>query len=108
MIPAVYDCNVLVQAFAGRGAARQAWQLAAAGMVTPWVSPAVWAEYEAKIPGTVARIRPEADTAEVMALLLRTVRFRDAPPLGRHLLRLKKPFGIAMVTPAEFIHLVRG
>ncbi|HMO64246.1 MAG TPA: hypothetical protein PKE47_03290 [Verrucomicrobiota bacterium] len=104
--------------------------------MTPWATAATWAEYEARIPAIVGRLRPGTDTAPAMGALLRLVRFAPAQRLGRKvsrdpkddpylecavavraaavvtqdrdLLRLEKPFGIPMLTPSEFIHLVRG
>lgn len=136
MIPAVLDCGVLVSAIGWGGHPRACLQLAASGQVRLCVTPDVWAEYDARVPAILAAKRPGVDARPVLDWLLTVAWFVDPAPLGksrsrdlqddrylacalgaraeaivsndRDLLDLGKPFGVAILTPIEFLKLVRG
>lgn len=136
MIPAVFDCGVVLAGIGWTGNPRYCLDLVFSGQVRLCVTTDVWAEYDAKIPLVLAERKRDADAAAVLSRLLRIAHFVDAAPLGkqrsrdvkddrylacalgaravavvsndRDLLVLKKPFGVAIVTPIEFLKLVRG
>lgn len=136
MIPAVFDCGVLIAALGWEGNPRHCLDLVWAGQVKLCVTPDVWAEYDARVPQILAERKRPVDAAGALARLLPHVRFVDPAPLGkrrsrdvkddrylacalgaravavvsndRDLLDLEKPFGIPMMTPIQFLKFVRG
>lgn len=136
MIPAVFDCGVLVSAVGWKGLPRRCLELVWAGQVQLCVTPAVWDEYDRRLPEILAQCQPGADAEAVLSRLLQRARFVEPAPLGkqrsrdvkddrylacalgaravavvsndRDLLVLEKPFGVAMLTPIQFLKLVRG
>jgi predicted nucleic acid-binding protein len=133
---AVFDCNLLISAIGWGGLPRACLDLVAAGQAVLCVTPEVWAEYDARVPEILAAKKPGVDPRPVLDWLLKHVRFVDAAPLGkrrsrdlkddpylaaalgagakcvvtsdRDLLDLGKPFGVAMLTPVEFVKLIRA
>ena len=136
MIRAVLDCGVLVSAIGWTGNARACLDLAAAGQVSLFVTDEIWNEYTDRIPSILAAEKPTVDPQPVLAWLLTVVQFVEPAPLGkqrsrdhrddcylacgvqagaevivsndRDLLVLGKPFGIAIVTPIQFLKMVRS
>jgi putative PIN family toxin of toxin-antitoxin system len=135
VIPAVFDCNILISALGWGGLPRVCLDLVFGGTVLLCVTPAVWAEYDSRVPEVLAAKQPAADPRPALAALLRRVHFVEAAALGkrrsrdvkddpylaaalgaraeylvtndRDLLALGKPFGVAILTPAQFIKRVR-
>ena len=70
MIRAVFDCNLLIFAIGWSGNPRACLNLAGARQVLVCVTPAVWEEYERRIPEVLASKRPEADPRPVLDWLL--------------------------------------
>jgi putative PIN family toxin of toxin-antitoxin system len=136
MILAVFDCNILIAAIGWTGNPRRCLDLVHAGQVLLCVTQDVWAEYSSKIPAVLTQTRRNVDAERELARLIRVAHFLDPAPLGRQrsrdikddrylaaalgakadavvtndrdLLDLKKPFGMPIMTPIEFIKLVRG
>jgi putative PIN family toxin of toxin-antitoxin system len=136
MIRAVFDCGVLVSAIGWGGNARACMELVAAGQVALFVTDEIWREYADRIPSILARERRHADPQPVLAWLLVVAHFVEPSPLGkqrsrdirdecylacalqsnadaivsndRDLLALEKPFGIGVMTPIQFLKLVRS
>jgi putative PIN family toxin of toxin-antitoxin system len=136
MIRAVLDCGVLVSAIGWGGNARACLDLAASGQVSLFVTDEIWKEYADRIPSILAAEKRGVDPQPVLAWLLTIAEFVEPAPLGkqrsrdvrddcylacalqagadvivsndRDLLVLEKPFGIAILTPIQFLKLVRG
>jgi uncharacterized protein len=136
MIRAVIDCGVLVSAIGWGGNARACLDLAASGQVSLFVTDEIWNEYADRIPAILAAEERDVDPQAVLAWLLTIARFVEPAPLGkqrsrdirddcylacalqasadvivsndRDLLALGKPFGVAILTPIQFLKLVRG
>ena len=136
MTRAVFDCSVVLSALGWAGNPRYCLDLVYAGQVLLYVTTAIWQEYEEKIPVILAEKQRPVDTGKELARLLKVVYFVEAYPLGkqrcrdlkddrylaaalsaqavavvtndRDLLVLKKPFRIAMMTPIEFIKMIRS
>lgn len=136
MIRAVFDCNVVIAALGWSGNPRRCLDLVYAGQVLLCVTQDVWAEYSEKIPVVLAQKKRAVDMEKELARLIRIVHFVDPAPLGkqrsrdiqddrylaaalgaradaivtndRDLLDLKRPFGVPILTPIEFIKLVRA
>jgi len=136
MIRAVMDCGVLISAIGWGGNARACLDLAASGQVLLFVTDEIWNEYADRIPPILAGEKPEVDSQPVLAWLLGIVQFVEPAPLGkqrsrdirddcylacavqagaevivsndRDLLVLGKPFGVSILTPIQFLKLVRG
>jgi uncharacterized protein len=136
MICAVLDCGVLVSAIGWGGNARSCLELAASGQVRLFVTDEIWQEYTDRVPSILAAEKRDVDPQPVLAWLLHTTQFVEPAPLGkqrgrdirdecylacalqaraeviisndRDLLVLGKPFGIAIMTPIQFLKLVRG
>jgi putative PIN family toxin of toxin-antitoxin system len=136
VIVAVLDCGVVLAGLGWPGNPRRCLDLVYAGQVIPCVSQDIWAEYTEKIPAVLSARKRSVDTEKELAKLIRVVHFVDPAPLGkqrtrdiederylaaalsaradaivtndRDLLALKKPFGIATMTPIEFIKFVRA
>ncbi|MGA2543974.1 MAG: PIN domain-containing protein [Verrucomicrobiota bacterium] len=136
MIRAVLDCGVLVSAIGWGGHARACLDLAASGQVSLFVTDEIWNEYADRIAPILAAEKRDVDPQPVLAWLLTVAQFVAPAPLGkqrsrdigddcylacalqagadvivsndRDLLVLGKPFGIAILTPIQFLKLVRG
>lgn len=136
MTRAVFDCGVLVSAFGWAGNPRSCLALVHAGRVQLFASDDIWREYETRIPEILADKQRAANVSGLLALLMERVRFVEPAPLGkqrsrdlkddrylacalaaqtdaivsndRDLLELGKPFGIAVLTPVQFLRLVRA
>jgi predicted nucleic acid-binding protein len=136
VIRAVFDCNLLISAIGWSGNPRACLQLVGAGQVLLCVTTAVWEEYDQRIPEVLAAQRPDVDPRPVLDWLLARALFVDPLPLGKprsrdlkddrylgcalggraaalvtndlDLLDLGKPFGVPVLTPVEFLKLVRG
>ncbi len=126
---------MLISAIGWGGNPRACLTLVGAGQVTLCVTTEVWAEYEHRIPEVLGAKRPGVDASPTLDWLLSRVRFVEPAPLGkqrsrdlkddryiacalgagaqavvtsdRDLLVLKKPFGVAILTPVEFLKLIR-
>ena len=111
-------------------------ELAASAQVSLFVTDEIWQEYADRVPRILAREGREVDAQPVLAWLLTIARFVEPSPLGkqrsrdvrddcylacalranadaivsndRDLLILGNPFGIAILTPIQFLKLVRG
>jgi putative PIN family toxin of toxin-antitoxin system len=136
MMRAVFDCGVIISAIGWGGNPRHCFNLAYAGDVCLCLTAEIWKEYDERIPAVLARRRKKAAPAPVLEWLLRHALFVEPAPLGkqrcrdakderylacalgadaeaivtndRDLLALGKPFGVAVMTPIEFLKLVRG
>jgi putative PIN family toxin of toxin-antitoxin system len=136
MIAAVFDCGILVSALGWSGNPRYCLDLVYAGQVDLCVSVAVWEEYTQRIPVILAEEQPTVDAGKELARLLKLVHFVQPVPLGkprsrdwkddpylacalaaraeaivsndRDSLTLRKPFGIPVLTPVQFLRLARG
>lgn len=136
MIPAVFDCGVVVSALGWSGNPRFCLDLVYAGQVCLCVTTEVWEEYRAKVPEVLGAHRRSVDAEVELARLLRVVQFVKPAALGkrrgrdpederylaaalgagvaalvsndRDLLALGKPFGVPIVTPIEFLRLARS
>ncbi|MCP5528161.1 MAG: putative toxin-antitoxin system toxin component, PIN family [Verrucomicrobiales bacterium] len=136
MIPAVFDCGVVVSALGWSGNPRFCLDLVYAGQVDLCVTTEVWAEYCEKVPEVLTAERRPVDAEAELARLLKRVRFVTPSRLGkrrgrdpederylaaalgaqaaalvsndRDLLILGKPFGVPILTPIEFLRLVRS
>jgi putative PIN family toxin of toxin-antitoxin system len=132
----VFDCNLLISAIGWGGLPRTCLDLVAAGQAVLCVTPEVWTECDTRVPEILAAKRPGVDPRPVLDWLLKRAQFVDPAPLGkrrsrdladdlylaaalgagarglvtsdRDLLDLGKPFGVAILTPVEFIKLVRA
>jgi len=135
MIAGVFDCGVLVSAIGWAGNSRQCLRLVAARQARLFVTDEIWREYTERIPAILARARPGVDPQPTLAWLLLTANFVEPSPLGkrcsrdlkddpylacalaadaecivsndRDLLSLGKPFGVPILTPINFLKLVR-
>lgn len=136
MILAVFDCGVLVSAIGWAGNPRSCLTLVAGGQVHLCITSEVWQEYDTRIPQILAEKNPSADPRPMLDWLLTVVHFVSPASLGkqrsrdlnddrylacalgaraaalvsndRDLLRLGKPFGIPIMTPIQFLQLVRN
>ena len=136
MIRVVFDCGILVSALGWTGNPRSCLALIHAGQAQLFATDEIWAEYERRIPEILAAKKRPANVSAALALLLERVRFFQPSPLGRarsrdprddpylacamaaeadalvsndrDLLDLGKPFGIAIMTPIQFLKLARG
>jgi uncharacterized protein len=136
VIDAVFDCGVVAAGIGWQGNPRYCLDLVFAGQVRLYVTTAVWEEYDAAIPEILDRAGRAPVGSGVLGPLLRVVRFVDPAPLGkqrsrdleddrylacalgaraealvsndRDLLALGKPFGVRVMTPIEFLKLVRS
>ena len=135
MIRAVFDCGVLVSALGWAGNPRSCLALVHAGQVQLFATEQIWSEYERRIPAILQAKAQPGDVPAALALLLELVRFVEPAPLGkqrsrdpkdepylacalaaaadvlvtndRDLLVLGKPFGVAILTPVQFLKLAR-
>ncbi len=136
MIPAVFDCCVLASGLGWTGNARFCLDLVYGGQVALYVTSEIWQEYEEKLPAVLAAKQRNVNVPQELARLLRIAHFVKPAPLGkqrsrdptddpylaaalgahaeaivtsdRDLLSLGKPFGVPILTPVQFIKLVRS
>ncbi|MCO5051451.1 MAG: putative toxin-antitoxin system toxin component, PIN family [Verrucomicrobiae bacterium] len=136
MIPAVFDCNIIIAGLGWSGNPRACLSLVTGQQVLLCVTPDIWAEYEKRVPEVLADKQPAADPQPFLVELVRIANFVSPAPLGkqrsrdakddrylagalaagakfvvtndRDLLDLEKPFGVRMVTPIQFLLYVRG
>jgi len=136
VILAVFDCNVVVSAIGWGGPPRACLELVRGRQVRLCVTSEVWAEYDLKVRAVLLREKPSIDPEPVLSWLLTEAYFVNPAPLGkqrsrdikddrylacalgagatlvvtsdRDLLDLGKPFGLAVLTPMQFLKLVRG
>ncbi len=136
MTCAVFDCGVVASALGWRGNPRFCLDLVYSKQVLVCVTVDVWQEYSEKIAITLAEEKRLVDAEQELGRLLSVAHFVEAAPLGkrrsrdpaddrylaaavgakaecvvtndRDLLALGKPFGVAMLTPVQFIKRVRS
>ena len=136
MIPAVFDCGILVSGIGWPGHPRACLILVAHRQVRLCVTDEVWGEYDTRVPEILAQKRPEMNPRPMLDWLLTVAHFVQAIPLGkprsrdrkddrylacalaagaaavvsndRDLLDLEKPFGVPIMTPVQFLRFVRG
>jgi uncharacterized protein len=130
------DCNVIVAGIGWPGNARLCLHLVGSEEVLLCVTHEILGEYHAEVNRVLKISRPEVDPRPLLDWLLPRVYIVNPAPLGkqrsrdpkddmylacalgagaqalvtndRDLLSLKKPFGVAMMTPIEFLKLVRS
>ena len=135
MICAVYDCNVILSGIGWNGSARNCLKRVAQREVFLYVTEEILAEYESVIPETLAEEVPEVDPHPELVWLRSKARLVEPAPLGKRrsrdaeddiylaaalaasatfvvsydkdLLALKKPFGIEIIRPAEFLRRLK-
>jgi uncharacterized protein len=135
MIRVVYDCNVVLSGIGWSGSARTCLKLAARRRVFPFVTEAIFAEYESVIPETLAEEVPDIDPHPKLAWIRTKFLLIKPAPLGKRrsrdakddmylacalsasaryvvtydddLLALEKPFGIQIIRPAEFLRQIK-
>jgi uncharacterized protein len=136
VIPAVFDCGVLLSAIGWPGHPRACLNLIAHRQVRLCVTLEVWEEYDARIPAILSDQKPRVNARPILDWLLTVAQFVQPAPLGkqrsrdlkderylacalgagarflvsndRDLLDLEKPFGVAVVTPVQFLMHVRS
>ncbi len=136
MISAVFDCCVVASGLGWSGNPRFCLDLVYGGQVLLCLTTDIWDEYERRIPALLAARRRNLDARQELARLLRVAWFVEPAPLGkqrsrdlrddpylaaalgakaqalvtndRDLLALGKPFGVPILTPVQFIKLVRS
>ena len=136
MIRAVFDCGVLVSAIGWPGHPRACLGLVAHRQVRLCATADVWNEYDERIPEMIRAVRPNLSPRATLDWLLTVLYFVEPAPLGkprsrdpkddrylacalgakaealvsndRDLLALERPFGVAILTPVEFLKVVRG
>lgn len=134
MTAAVLDCNVLVSAIGWGGNPRLILDAAFAGLFEAVASDEIWREYETRVPEVLAAAGRDVECAPVLGRLLTLARLVEPAPLGRRrsrdpkddaylaaalaagaclvtsdrdLLDLGKPFGVSILTPVEFLRMLR-
>jgi putative PIN family toxin of toxin-antitoxin system len=136
LIRAVFDCGVVISGIGWTGNARYCLDLVFGGQVLLCVTEEVWSEYSEKVPVVLAAEHRRVDPEQELARLLRLAHFFTPGSLGkqrsrdveddrylaaalgaraaaivsndRDLLSLGKPFGLPIITPIQFIRLVRA
>lgn len=136
MIVAVFDCNILISALGWGGHPRACLALVTGNQVKLCVTPEIWEEYDKRVPEILADERPDIDPRPLLNEIVRIAHFVTPSSLGkqrsrdpkddrylacalaarakfvvsndRDLLDLEKPFGVAIVTPIQFLLHVRG
>jgi uncharacterized protein len=134
--PAVFDCGIIISGLGWGGNPRRCLDLVYAGQVLLCLTQDVWIEYSEKLPWVLAEHKRDVDVERELARLLRVAHFFNPVPLGkqrsrdlkddrylaaalaaraealvtndRDLLTLNKPFGVAIMTPMEFIRFIRA
>jgi putative PIN family toxin of toxin-antitoxin system len=127
---------VILSGIGWNGSARNCLKQVARRRVFLFVTDAILAEYESVIPGTLAEEMPDIDPHPKLAWVRAKSRLVGPSPLGKRrsrdpkddiylaaalgapaeylvtydkdLLDLEKPFGIAMIRPAEFLRRIRA
>jgi putative PIN family toxin of toxin-antitoxin system len=135
MIRVVFDCGVMISAIGWDGNPRFCLDVIASGRATLYVTDEIWIEYSDRIPRRLAEEGRAVDPQAVLAWLFTVAQFVDPAPLGkqrsrdikddrylacavrvgadaivsndRDLLVLRKPFGIPILTPIQFLKWVR-
>jgi predicted nucleic acid-binding protein len=135
MIRVVLDCGVLISAIGWGGNPRSCLDFVASGRATLFVTDEIWNEYSDRIPRRLAEEKRGIDPQPILSWLLSVAQFVEGAPLGkrrshdvrddcylacalrvgadaivsndRDLLVLQKPFGIPILTPIQFLKLVR-
>jgi putative PIN family toxin of toxin-antitoxin system len=136
VIAAVFDCNVLISGIGWPGNPRSCLNLVGTGKVLLCVTNAILHEYHGKVIAVLKETRPEIDPRPTLDWLLPGVHIVEPAPLGklhsrdakddrhlacalaagaqaivtndRDLLALGKPYGIAILTPIEFLKFAQG
>ena len=136
MISVVFDCGVLISAIGWGGNPRFCLDVVASGRASLFVTDEIWTEYSDRIPRRLAEENRGVDPQPVLSWLLTVAHFVEAAPLGkqrsrdvkdehylacavrvsadaivsndRDLLVLRKPFGIPILTPIQFLKQVRA
>jgi putative PIN family toxin of toxin-antitoxin system len=136
VIRAVFDCGIIISGIGWAGNPRRCLDLVYGGQVLLCVSEEVVREYTTKVPSVLAAERRRVDAEQELARLFKLAHFFEPAELGkqrsrdlgddrylaaalgaeaeavvsndRDLLALKKPFGIPILTPIEFIKMVRS
>ena len=136
MICAVFDCNIIISAIGWKGLPRYCVDLVVSGQIKLCVTTDIWQEYDTMVAEVFKREGVEVDPQAMLGELLQVAHFVDPAPLGkrrsrdakddiyltcalgagadaivtndRDLLDLEKPFGIQIMTPIEFLKLVRS
>lgn len=135
MIPVVFDYGVLVSAIGWGGNPADAMELVALGQAEAILSVDTWSECRQRVPEVLAEYRPQIDPGPILSWFGTVARFVEPALLGkqrsrdmkddrylaaalaagavlvtndRDLLELGKPFGVRILTPIEFIKLVRA
>ena len=131
MIPVVFDANVVLSGIGWGGTARQCLKLAAKRRIAICATEPILAEYEALIPERLQEEMPDVDPHPKLAWVRAKARRFELAPLGKQrsrdpkddpylacalaararyiitydqdLLKLKKPFGVEIITPAELL-----
>jgi uncharacterized protein len=135
MIRVVLDCGVLISAIGWGGNPRSCLDVIASGRAAIFVTDEIWNEYCDRIPRRLAEENRSVDPQPVLSWLLTVAQFVDPAPLGkqrsrdvkddrylacglrvgadaivsndRDLLALRKPFGIPILTPIQFLKMMR-
>ena len=135
MIRAVYDCNVILSGIGWNGSARNCLKRVAQREVFLYVTEEILVEYESVIPETLLEEVPEVNPHPKLIWLRSKARLVEPAPLGKRrsrdaeddiylaaalaasatfvvsydkdLLILKKPFGIEIIRPAEFLRRLK-
>jgi uncharacterized protein len=136
MIRVVLDCGVLISAIGWGGNPRSCLDVIASGRATLFVTDEIWNEYTDRIPRRLAEENRGVDPHPVLSWLLTVSQFVEGAPLGkqrsrdakddcylacalriradaivsndRDLLALRKPFGIPIMTPIQFLKMARS
>jgi putative PIN family toxin of toxin-antitoxin system len=135
MIRIVLDCGVLISAIGWGGNPRACLDVVASGRATLFVTNEIWNEYSSRVPRRLAEEKRAVDPQPVLSWILTVAQFVEAAPLGkqrardakddpylacalrvradaivsndRDLLALRKPFGIPIMTPIQFLKMAR-
>ena len=136
MIRVVLDCGVLISAIGWGGNPRSCLDVIAAGRAMLFVTDEIWNEYSDRIPRRLAEENRGVDPQPFLSWLLTVAQFVEGAPLGkqrsrdvrddrylacalrigadaivsndRDLLALRKPFGIPIMTPIQFLKMSRA
>ena len=135
MIRVVLDCGVLTSAIGWGGNPRSCLDAIASGQAVLFLTDEIWNEYSDRIPRRLAEEKRDVDPQPVLSWILTVAHFVDPAPLGkqrsrdvkddrylacalrasadaivsndRDLLVLRKPFGISIMTPIQFLKFLR-
>jgi putative PIN family toxin of toxin-antitoxin system len=134
MIPVVVDANVILAGIGWGGTARLCLKLAAKRRIALCVTESILAEYEAVVPDRLREEMPELHPQPKLAWIRAKSKLFEPAPLGKQrsrdpkddpylacalaarahyiisydedLLKLKKPFGIEIIRPAELLRCI--